>query len=120
MASAPAAQPHACKSRGGCTLADAQAPSSASRAPVKSWPAVPCAAFMLGMRQAPLAWIGSRALIGGAQAVFDLYFGDQPVSAKAKKVLGTSFLRLGQAGAYQPPQDRLICEASSACAVAYA
>ena len=54
------------------------------------------------------------------QAVFDLYFGDQPVSVKAKKTLGASFLKLGQKGPYMPPQDRLVCDASSACAVAFA
>ena len=44
----------------------------------------------------------------------------QPVSQKAKKTLGQSFFRLGQPGAYAPPQDKLICDRNSACAVAYA
>lgn len=44
----------------------------------------------------------------------------QPVSQKAKKTLGQSFFRLAQPGTYAPPQDKLICDRNSACAVAYA
>ncbi len=45
-------------------------------------------------------------------AVFDLYVGDQPVSRKAKRMVGESFQRLIEAGPddYRPPRLQLVCD----------
>ena len=45
-------------------------------------------------------------------AVFDLYVGDQPVSRKAKRIVGESFQRLveGEDGQYRAPRLQLVCD----------
>lgn len=55
-----------------------------------------------------LITVRSRPL---CHAVFDLYVGDQPVSRKAKRIVGESFQRLIEAGPddYQPPRLQLVC-----------
>ena len=49
-------------------------------------------------------------------AIFDLYIGDQPVSKKAKRMTGESFVRLVGAEEYCAPREPLVCEgAGPAC-----
>ena len=51
------------------------------------------------------------------EAIFDLYVGDQPVSAKARRTAGESFLRMRDDAPFVPPPDALVCKGKCRAAV---
>ncbi|KAK9833568.1 hypothetical protein WJX81_006874 [Elliptochloris bilobata] len=65
----------------------------------------------------PLVTVRSEPL---AAAVFDIYFGEQPVSKRAKKVAGECFSRLveGDGQGYRAPRERLVCPGDAAACFA--